>query len=389
MRNWKTAWGVAAADYNALELQTEDFTITIKLPAAFPGTGIRLRLTNRYGRQPLKIDALTILAEGGRFSITLQGETEFELPAGCEICSDILQIPVTAGELLEITVSIPGKQLISDIGCSMYPIPVNSDYTGNITVCSRNPRYQAFAAPLAAPGFKLFVPVAGVDILTEEPAKTLAVFGDSLVHMNMWTGPLAEKLMKTGRWGVCNCGISGNRLLRDTVSVMGGEMFGEAGIRRFERDVFQSGNADVVILSIGANDIIHPVQFGLPEETVRSWELAEGLTRCAEIAHEHGAKILVGNIVPCGGAAFWNESIEQTRREVNEWISDQKIFDGFLDFASVVACRENPMRYREDYHVGDFLHMNQAGGRAAAEMVLEHEIFRLPETGRRGCDRKI
>lgn len=375
MRKWKTAWSVMPADYSALELEVKDFVITTRVPAAFSGEGLRLCLANRYGTAPLKIDALKIRMKEKDFSVTMQGKQKFVLPAGCVTHSDVLHISLDAGMLVEIKVSMPGIQQISDIGCSMYPIPASSDYTGDITVCSSNPRYSAFAAPLSAPGFQLLTPVVGMEILAEESAKTLAVFGDSLVHMNMWTGPLAKELMKTGKWGVCNCGISGNRLLRGTVSALGGELFGRAGISRFEKDVLQDCGADVVIVSIGANDIIHPVQFNVLEEVISPQDLKNGLIQCAETAHKYGVKVLVGNIVPCGGADFWNEEIEKTRREINQWIKEQQVFDGLLDFASVLADPENPVRYREDYHVGDFLHMNPAGGGAVAKMVLAQDIF--------------
>ena len=60
-------------------------------------------------------------------------------------------------------------------------------------------------------------------------------------------------------WLLYNEGISGNRILYDNHSSSDlNPIFGKAGIRRFETDVFSSCHPDIVLIAEGVNDLVHP-----------------------------------------------------------------------------------------------------------------------------------
>lgn len=72
-------------------------------------------------------------------------------------------------------------------------------------------------------------------------------------------------------WGYVpiDCGIGGNRVLYDACYVEEipghGKCFGEAGVKRFERDVYEDMAPDIVFLMEGVNDCTHGLAFHVPK----------------------------------------------------------------------------------------------------------------------------
>ncbi|WP_195420684.1 hypothetical protein [Faecalicatena contorta] len=62
------------------------------------------------------------------------------------------------------------------------------------------------------------------------------------------------------------------------------------------------------------------------------------------------------------------------RRECNQWIREQRLADGGVDFDRAVADRVNPCRMAEGLHLGDGVHPNTEGGILMAEEVV-HKCF--------------
>lgn len=98
-----------------------------------------------------------------------------------------------------------------------------------------------------------------IEVNTKEDVKTIVTFGDSITHDSKWAAPLAQNLYSKypAKVSLINYGISGNRLLFDSEP---NYFFGDAGIKRFEKDVFENNNkVDLVIVLEGTNDIVHPL----------------------------------------------------------------------------------------------------------------------------------
>lgn len=60
---------------------------------------------------------------------------------------------------------------------------------------------------------------------------------------------------------------------------------------------------------------------------------------------------------------------EKTRRDVNQWIRTQSVYDGYFDFDDILKNDTVPAYLKEEVHIGDGLHPNTMGGKILAECV--------------------
>ena len=173
---------------------------------------------------------------------------------------------------------------------------------------------------------------------------------------------------------VLNRGIGGNRLLRDAsyFSQMPGEgkCFGIAGISRFEEDLYKNELPDTVIFMEGVNDILHPLIFQHPEEMVSANDLQTGIEKIIEIAHNKGSRIFLGTMMPFHNLEMGEfPECEKIRLDLNDWIQNQSLSDGVIDFAKAVEMEENTAYMKEGTHIGDGLHPNSLGGALLANRI--------------------
>ncbi|HET7616037.1 MAG TPA: SGNH/GDSL hydrolase family protein, partial [Bacillales bacterium] len=210
-----------------------------------------------------------------------------------------------------------------------------------------------------------------VDVKIDSPVEGAVVtLGDSItdgVHSTLnadhrWPDFLSDRLNESNsslNMSVLNAGISGNRILRDTVT------HGVKVLDRLNRDVFsRSGVTDVILLE-GINDI-----GGLPH-TFDANQIISGMKRIIELAHEHGLKIYGGTPTPFQGArpGYYTARGEKTREAVNDWIRSGGAFDGVIDFDKALRDPNHPLRLLPKYDSGDHLHPNDSGYKAMAEAV--------------------
>ena len=82
-----------------------------------------------------------------------------------------------------------------------------------------------------------------------------------------------------------------------------------------------------------------------------------------------GLKIYGGTLTPFKGAFYWNDSGEARRQKLNEWIRTSGEYDGVVDFDAAVRDSKDPVKFRENFQPGDWLHANDAGYKAMADAV--------------------
>lgn len=334
------------------------------------GEQIRLRLSNREGKKPLRIAGAAVQTpDSGAVRLLFGGQAEVCLEPGGEQYSDAVSLPVQPGEHLCVRLAFRGAPASGNsIGTSVI-YSAKGDFTA---------AEQFDAVPPGRgwdlPGMEEAVPIlAAVEVLAEDDAGALVCFGDSITQMNLWTGPLSDMLLRRapGRLSVINKGIGGNRLLHGPASIMRCH-YGRAGVERFERDMLEEAGAKAVIFAIGTNDIgmAHDPR---EKEWVGAEPLAEALARLAAQAREKGVTVIGTTLLPCMGYSGYLPIQNEEREKLNGWVRSAvgMAFDAVIDFDEAVRDGQHTERMNMAYDSGDHLHPGRLGGLRMAERAME------------------
>jgi lysophospholipase L1-like esterase len=201
-----------------------------------------------------------------------------------------------------------------------------------------------------------------------------------------WPDILAERLQTSSdglaELGVLNEGIIGNRLLNDsprTPTNPFGRALGQAGLRRFERDVLDQSGIKYAFVCLGVNDILFPeFPFTPLSERVTAENIIAGYRQLIARARRKGVRVIGTTIPPFEGATFTNAGLnlsfytperERARQAVNEWIRHGGTFDAVVDFDEALRDPTRPTRLLPAYADDDHLHVNDAGNLAQANAI--------------------
>ncbi|MDG4830624.1 SGNH/GDSL hydrolase family protein [Solwaraspora sp. WMMD1047] len=333
------------------------------------GKAVRLTLSNYFGATPLRLAGVTVALSGGGarvlpgtlHHVTFDGARAASVPAGGELVSDAVRMPVRNLESLTVTAYLPERT-----GPATY-----HSWAGATSYRAPGDHRTAVPGDAFTETTQSWYYLAGVDALsTSRHAGTVATFGDSITDgyastpdaNNRYPDELAELRRSLG---VLNLGISGNRLLSDSPCL------GESGVGRFARDVLTKPGLRAVVVQHGINDIgsrgTLPCIGEVPIITAQ--DLIEGHRDVIRQARAHGLTVIGGTLLPYKGAAYYRAEGEAIREEVNAWIRSSGEFDAVVDFGAVLADPQDIDQLNPAYDSGDHLHPNDAGYRAMGEAV--------------------
>ncbi|QWF77638.1 SGNH/GDSL hydrolase family protein [Amycolatopsis sp. CA-230715] len=323
------------------------------------GAVVRIHLSNTYGGAPLPVAGATLGRSGGGAAaesvraLTFRGRAATVIPAGGELVSDPAFFPLAPLDKLVVTLSFTAPTG-----------PVTQHPFGGALA------YRAQGNHLADTSAEAFTETSragylltGVDALGPFTRAAVVAFGDSITDGfastfgagNGYPDELAERLH--GRFGVLNEGIGSNFLLTD---YPGG---GEAGVKRFARDVVARPGVRSVIVLEGINDI------GASDESLTVRKLVDGQRALIEMARANGIRAIGGTVIPFEGSPRYTAHREALRNGLNAWIRDSGAYDAVADFDRALADPANPHRIRPGYDSGDHIHPGDTGYHAMAEAV--------------------
>ncbi|MET7479452.1 GDSL-type esterase/lipase family protein [Streptomyces sp. NPDC005648] len=347
-----------------------DQTVRQSLRLAGGGEALRIRLSNRYGKEPLLIGGahLAVRTDGSRVDpssdtpLRFTGAETVTVPVGAEIVSDPVELPASAGEELTVSLYLPG-----DTGPTTYsaiPYDIGHAVRGD----QLSAEVLEDAEELTTGHF-----LAGVDVLAPAGTRIAVAFGDSWIEGaattpgtdNNFPAQLSRRL--TRGW-IVNQGISGNRLLTDEV--------GERLLARLDQDVLAVPGVSHVLIHIGLNDLGLPGAQSHPEppaDLPTAADLTAGLTALADRLHAAGLIAVGATLGPYEGTIYDGVDTPEgqaVRGEVNDWLrGPDHPFDAVVDIAAAVADPDRPSRIRAEFNSGDGLHVNDAGAKAIADAV--------------------
>lgn len=371
---WIPAWVSAQQipePHNTLpDAHMTDATLRQLLRAPVAGTRWRVRFSNAFGTEPLRIEAASIararsferpaVEAGSLRALTFAGAPGVVIPPGADWLSDPVDLDAPA---------------FSGFAVSAYFRDAPARQTGHPG--SRTTSYvldgdqTAAVDPAPAATFDRWHQISGVEVVAPAEAKLAIAIGDSITDgrgtttngNDRWTDVLAERLAETDGPPiiVLNQGIGGNRLLNDGL--------GPNTLARLDRDVLAQPGARYLIVLIGVNDL---GTFGADGDIDAHVDrMIAGYGQIVARARARGVVAVGGTITPFGGS-FYDEPagrLEPGRRRINDWIRAPGNFDAVVDFDAAIRDPERPDRLNQAFDSGDGLHPSPAGYRAMAEAV--------------------
>ncbi|SDV48334.1 GDSL-type esterase/lipase family protein [Chitinasiproducens palmae] len=339
------------------------------------GRAVRISISNRYGREPLVLDAVRIgvapqgagLQAGTDRPLRLAGAAQIVVPAGREVVTDAVEMPVSAGERLAVSFYI--KHAVHPT--TWHKLASQTAYVSAVGDHSADSSATPYR-PLASSYFWL----SGLDVAGPSGRTAWVAIGDSITDgmrstqdaNRRWPDVFAERIggAMDGRVAVINTGISGNRLLSDSAC------YGEPLLNRFGHDALDLPNVKAVLVLIGINDInfaAMPKRAGVdcdePHTQVDANALLDGYRRLIAAAHAKGLKIYGATLTP----ASLPPAREAIRTAVNTALRAGIGFDGIADFDHALADPTQVARLLPRYDSGDHIHPSDAGYAAMAAAV--------------------
>lgn len=343
----------------------QDQTLRQVIRTSLGGDGVRIKLSNRFGRAPVVFDAVHVARATAASSIdptteravTHNGDARITLAPGAELWTDRVAIPVAAQGLLAVTMHARNGAAFG------------TQHTLARQTAYRVPGAQATATTFAYPEF---IPsyhwLAAVDVVAQGRPPVLVAFGDSITdgyaatpdQSRRYPDRLDDRLKAAGmRMSVVNAGISGNRWLHDVI--------GPSGESRFVRDVLEVSGITHALVLLGINDIGF-ARF-VPDQAVTADALITAMRTAIGKARARGVKVILGTLLPYQGARYFSAPGEAQRQAINAWIRTPGHADGIVDFDAALRDPARPTTLRPAYDSGDHLHPNDAGYAAMAQAV--------------------
>lgn len=395
---WASAFKYLPVNYDDRVATVQNLTQRVSFDNNLNGNRIHLRFSNRYGKIPLRLERVTIGVMHNDIVtntvlVTLAGNSVITLEPGQEHFSDEIIFTVCAGERLAVNIYIGQEQSIESICClwaktnSLISFGAGDQTDGQSFDAAIPDNILPIIRDDTSPdNIMFFYGFDALQVFTDDDVRVVAAFGDSITHMSYVTNALTKRVYASypGKVTLINSGVGGNRLVHDATYIeeihQVVSVFGEAGVRRFEKDVFEIDSVDSVLSLIGINDIMHPIQFEGKAEATPAAEIIEGYGTIAGIAHSHGAKIYGATIAPAGNSEFpesWLPAIEKSRLQLNNWIRGENDFDGYFDYDAAIRDDAKPGYLLPGVHIGDGLHPNDKGAQLVAAVVDLAELVGL------------
>jgi lysophospholipase L1-like esterase len=374
--NWVGTWSMSPMPANALpDGENVGFTNqTIREVAhiSIGGHQLRVRLSNAYGRGPVRVGTAHVALHTQGSSIDprsdrvlrFNGETAVVIPAGAFVLSDAVPMDVAPLADLSISLYLPDAS---------GPLTWHQLATQTTYISPPGDVAAATDIPGAATSSSVYL-LAGIEVIAPEATGAVVALGDSITDgygstpdaARRWPDYLSRRLAgssKHAAMAVLNAGISGNRLLHDVI--------GPEALARFDRDVLAQPGVTHIIVLEGINDIGLPGYLQRPAEAVSSEDLISALDEFIERAHSRGLRIYGATLTPFeqSGEPYYSAEGEAKRQALNTWIRTRAPFDAVIDFDRVLRDPEHPTHLLPAFDCGDHLHPNDAGYEAMAASI--------------------
>ena len=395
MSEWKLAWSYVPIDYHMKLGILENMTQRAVFRNNLEGNRIRIRFCNLYQDVPMRMKKVTAAVKNrdtGKWSdfqvVTKERKQQITIGPGEECYSDEINLSVHPTEDIVVSICFEERLEVRSVcitwsartwDCSLgYGDQTEEE---EFRAADTRDRFPFLTGDVHENRF--LTGIHNVAVYTQKPVKTIALFGDSITHMSYYSDPLSLSLYEKnpGSVTVLNGGIGGNRLIADAPYLPDmpgeGKLFGDAGVKRFKRDVFTDTIPDIVFCMEGINDCMHGFTFH-EEKLPTGAGLLDGLNDVIGQARRNGAKkVYVSTIMPGTGTEEWKDQAEAIRMDYNDRIRQFHQADDMIDLDHLMRKADDVHSMQEGMHLGDGLHPNKRGGEKMAEAILQKWFLEL------------
>ncbi|WP_197698569.1 SGNH/GDSL hydrolase family protein [Micromonospora viridifaciens] len=387
---WAASWAAAVTRGNTVGLTNTGLnnqSIRMTVHTSVGGDRLRVRLTNLYGEQAVKVGHATIARPNTATvddrsdidpvtlrELTFNGTSSATINKGAELLSDPVGFPVREQEDLVVTLYFP--VLTGPVTFHGQSRATNFIGASDLTTASDGAGFTI--KPDCCWMF-----LSGVDVERRRSPGAVVVFGDSIADGNgstvnankRWPDLLADRLIdarpEVRTPGVLNLSLAGNRLNHEGPEPGAGGFpgyyeLGPNALARLNEDVFPQTGVRTLITHLGINDI------WMNGDSAES--IIASLRQINQQAKARGLTSLVSTLTPYeghGASGVWTPEKEATRQAVNTWLRGPgaQEFDGLIDFDQVLRDPGHPSRLLPAYDSGDHIHPNDTGNQAMANAV--------------------
>lgn len=349
------------------------------------GEKIRLTFSNRYSKKPLTISGCSVatvtnlkkLETDIPVTVTFGGKEEVTLPAGKDITSD--EIDFSTECLKEIAVNIFVKAAVmrtkglygSDTWLSLGNQTKNKSFIPMWHLI-----LKTSIATLQTNPF-----LTRVDTLADKDAYAIVIAGDSTMA-NEIPFLLAERLRKMGRDNVAviQQAIAGNRIGENGKGIIA-NLYGEAFLGRFDKDIAKCPGVRKVIFKEGINDVIHPHSLTVGGTPITAEEVIDRTRKAIKKCKDMGWEVYVSRKTPFKGFGkllpgirdfTWTRKIQDIVDAMDKWIAESDEHDGQIT-TEYLRDEKDTETLRKEFTT-DFIHYNVEGQRLFVEHIPEEYL---------------
>jgi lysophospholipase L1-like esterase len=362
---WTAAWAVAP-EQGGSTTDFEKVTLRQAIRPSIGGTAARVRISNLFGNQSLKIADVHFaqsqgtgpsIVAGTDMPVTFSGKTSVTIPAGQEINSDAIKVAVTAQTEYAVSMFFPNSSVINQTTFHQDGFEnvwiATGDVSGATDITSSNGAQSEFF-------------LTNLDVQNAQSTGAIVALGASITDgdksdfqgNDRWTDILASRLQQSGLTaGIANQGIQGNQQDNGSANNI-------AAVDRFAHDVLGQANVKYVIY---ADDVINELGSSNPPPTADF--LLQGYQKMIAQAHQANVKFICATLTPFAGDSSWTQAQEDVREQVNTAIMNTNMCDGVIGFGAAIADPNNPPFMATQFNSGDNLHPNAAGHLAMGNII--------------------
>lgn len=368
MAQWIDIFALSQFYTGKIKLPYGKRTIRIVVRNYLDGFKVRLTFANRYGENAIEISKATLARcdENGYLLeepivLTFNNESYGIVNAKSSLITDDIEYRTEKG-YYAVSIYLKKWEYIKSLNMLREQVILSEhgDFASECKFDNANRimerLFDRFSSIGGIKDSNMIPLLESFAIQTDDKNKSILAFGDSITQAGMWTYELSEKL----ELPVINLGISGNQLLKDSDLPIVEGLFGQSGIERFDIDVVTRRGAKAIIVLMGINDIIRSVS-AKKEDKIKAQDIIDGLVNIAKRSKEIGLIAFIGTLTPIKYHKSNLEDALVMRKEINDWIKNNDVYDGYFDFEKMIRDEQDIEMLSEPYDSGDHLHPSDRG----------------------------